>query len=126
MTLIGDTACAIRSSGSQGGAMAFEDYVVVTCILEQTQASSGGNANKNDSDHNTFDDVHIIVHHTRGSIETAVLDFESSRLQRVRAICNDQWKQAKRAYKGDFKSSRTAADGLKYQSWLLSHIMQRN
>ena len=61
MTLIGDTACAIRSSGSQSGDMAFEDCVVIARILEQTQASSSGDANNNNSDHDTFDDVHTIV-----------------------------------------------------------------
>jgi len=118
VTLIGDAAHAMRSAGGQGGAMAFEDCVVLARILEQTQAqaSCGGNANDND----TVDDVHgANVHHTtRASIETAVQEFESSRLPRVRTIWNDQWERAERAYKGDFTSSRTVADELDYQAWV--------
>eukprot|EP00592_Proboscia_alata_P007431 CAMPEP_0194357646 /NCGR_PEP_ID=MMETSP0174-20130528/5103_1 /TAXON_ID=216777 /ORGANISM="Proboscia alata, Strain PI-D3" /LENGTH=578 /DNA_ID=CAMNT_0039127759 /DNA_START=131 /DNA_END=1867 /DNA_ORIENTATION=+ len=116
VTLIGDAAHAMRSAGGQGGAMAFEDCVVLARILEQTQALSGGNANDNDkdSDNDTVDDVH----HTRASIETAVLEFENSRLPRVRTIWNDQWERAERAYKGDFKPSRTEEDELKYQAWV--------
>ena len=116
VTLIGDAAHAMRSFGGQGGAMAFEDCVVLARILEQTQASSGGNANDNDND--TVDDAHTSVHHTRASIEAAVLEFESSRLPRVRTIWNDQWERVERAYKGDFKSSRTVADELEYQAWV--------
>mmetsp|Transcript_13965 Transcript_13965/g.20310 ORF Transcript_13965/g.20310 Transcript_13965/m.20310 type:complete len:117 (+) Transcript_13965:63-413(+) len=112
----------MRSAGGQGGAMAFEDCVVLARILEQTQAqaSCGGNANDNDNDTVDEDDVHASnVHHTtRASIETAVQEFESSRLPRVRTIWNDQWERAERAYKGDFTSSRTVADELDYQAWV--------
>jgi len=79
----------------------------------------------NDNDKNTidYDDIHTtrIVHHThttRASIENTVREFESSRLPRVRTIWNDQWERAERAYKGDFKSSRTVADELEYQAWV--------
>jgi len=107
VTLIGDAAHAMRSAGGQGGAMAFEDCVVLARILEQTTLAS--------SPHTTRT-VHPT--HTRDSIESAVLEFESRRLPRVRTIWKDQWERAERAYQGDFTPSRTVADEREYQAWV--------
>mmetsp|Transcript_13805 Transcript_13805/g.13378 ORF Transcript_13805/g.13378 Transcript_13805/m.13378 type:complete len:524 (-) Transcript_13805:200-1771(-) len=117
VTLIGDAAHAMRSAGGQGGAMAFEDCVVLARILKQTTQAAqefGGN----DANNNNNTTATTTTNTTLPCIETAVLEFESSRLPRVRTIWNDQWERAERAYKGDFTSSRTVADELEYQAWV--------
>jgi len=108
VTLIGDAAHAMRSAGGQGGAMAFEDCVVLARVLEQITLAS--------TTAHTTTTVHPTP--TRASIASAVLEFESSRLPRVRTIWQDQWERAERAYQGDFTPSRTADDEREYQAWV--------
>lgn len=103
VTLIGDAAHAMRSAGGQGGAMAFEDCVVLARVLKQITLAS------------------LLTAHpmlTRAAIASAVLEFESSRLPRVRTIWQDQWERAERAYQGDFTPSRSEAAEREYQAWV--------
>jgi len=101
VTLLGDAAHAMRSAGGQGGAMAFEDCVVLTRLLQEVGDTSGSAALGG-----------------RASTEQVLIDFENSRVPRVRKIWDDQMERAERAYTGDFGPSRSPADEDVYNTWV--------
>jgi len=77
VTLIGDAAHAMRPASGLGGAMAFEDSVVL-CRLLKDKGS---------------------LLETRDGADVLVREFESSRFERVKRIWDNQWEISERAYK---------------------------
>lgn len=77
VTLIGDAAHAMRPASGLGGAMAFEDSVVL-CRLLKAKGSSL---------------------ETRDGANGLVREFESSRFERVKRIWDNQWEISERVYK---------------------------
>ncbi len=77
VTLIGDAAHAMRPASGLGGAMAFEDAVVL-CRLLKAKASAL---------------------ESRDGADGLVREFESSRFERVKRIWDNQWEISERVYK---------------------------
>jgi 2-polyprenyl-6-methoxyphenol hydroxylase-like FAD-dependent oxidoreductase len=84
ITLIGDAAHALRPASGLGGAMAFEDAVILSRMLT--------NWNSSYSSRTTGDD---------DTIMSTLRDFEAKRLPRVKNISDDQSMRAEMTYKKD-------------------------
>jgi hypothetical protein len=78
VVLVGDAAHCMRPATGLGGAMAFEDAVVLCRLLKDATASGL---------------------ESRDSTEKLVQKFESSRFDRVKSIWDDQWERSEAAYK---------------------------
>jgi 2-polyprenyl-6-methoxyphenol hydroxylase-like FAD-dependent oxidoreductase len=83
VTLVGDAAHAMRPASGLGGAIAFEDAVVLCRLLLKESA---------------------LLLDTRDSTETLVRQFETSRFERVKRIWLDQWDIAEKSYSKDDKA----------------------
>jgi 2-polyprenyl-6-methoxyphenol hydroxylase-like FAD-dependent oxidoreductase len=84
VTIIGDAAHALRPASGLGGAMAFED-VVILCRALRARKESVGDSFLEDRD----------------ATHNFVLSFENSRIERVRKIWDSEWDLSERAYKGE-------------------------
>lgn len=93
VTLIGDSAHALRPTNGQGVAMAFEDSVILSRTLR----------------------AQICDLHNFSFCDDALRNFESERLGRVKVIWGDQWERAEAGYKSP-KSVGPWTD--EYRQWL--------
>ena len=81
ITLIGDAAHAVRPYSGLGGAVAFEDAVVLSRLLAKTAATKSRHPNRDDS------------------VVDTLRQFEAQRLPRVRSISDDQTMRSESFYK---------------------------
>lgn len=95
--LVGDAAHAMRPASGLGGAMAFEDAVVLCRILK---AATSSRLN------------------SRKSSETLVQQFECSRFDRVKTIWDDQWERSEAAYKKDYGEVKQTAMSGDFATWV--------
>lgn len=79
---VGDSAHAMRPASGLGGAMAFEDAVVLCRLLKSSSGRSYGS-----------------LLQTKQSAEAFVREFEASRFDRVKTISDNQWEISEGAYK---------------------------
>lgn len=84
ITLIGDAAHAVRPYSGLGGAVAFEDAVVLSRLLAKSAAMKSRHPNRNDNDNTVVD---------------ALRQFEKQRLPRVRSISDDQTMRSESFYR---------------------------
>jgi 2-polyprenyl-6-methoxyphenol hydroxylase-like FAD-dependent oxidoreductase len=88
ITLIGDAAHAIRPTSGLGGAMAFEDAVILSRMLTSWNSNSSSASTAGDD-------------HDAGTIMSTLRKFEAKRFPRVKNISDDQTMRAEMAYKKD-------------------------
>jgi hypothetical protein len=100
VVLVGDAAHAMRPASGLGGAMAFEDAVVLCRMLKDTTSSC-------------LD--------SRDSTEMLVQKFESCRFDRVKTIWDDQWERSEASYKRDGNAKRIGMSA-EFAAWVKNGV----
>jgi 2-polyprenyl-6-methoxyphenol hydroxylase-like FAD-dependent oxidoreductase len=101
VVLIGDAAHAMRPASGLGGSMAFEDAIVLSRTLKDTDVSCLG---------------------SRVSTEKIVQKFESSRYERVKIIWDDQWERSEAAYKKTHAGDKQSAMSGDFAKWVKNGV----
>jgi 2-polyprenyl-6-methoxyphenol hydroxylase-like FAD-dependent oxidoreductase len=106
VTLLGDAAHALRPATGLGGAMAFEDAVVLSRCAKILTPGNG----------NT----------TRGATQDSVRTFENERVSRVKIIWDDQWGKSEGSYKKensvDGKLMQIATWTPEFREWVYNGV----
>jgi salicylate hydroxylase len=93
VTVLGDAAHAMRAISGVGGAMAFEDCVVLYRLIKVAQKEHAANMDAQDDGVDTghwHEDYHTVA--------DMLQRFETERLPRVSTIWNHEWEAAEAAY----------------------------
>lgn len=81
VTITGDAAHGMRPASGLGGSMAFEDSVILCRVLKKLRDDSRG------------------APPSKSEVESALQDFENTRLPRIRKIWDDQWERSECSYR---------------------------
>jgi 2-polyprenyl-6-methoxyphenol hydroxylase-like FAD-dependent oxidoreductase len=93
VTILGDAAHAMRAISGVGGAMAFEDCVVLCRIIQGAIVADAENTNAQNNGNDSgpwFQEYHTVAN--------ILQRFEAERLPRVTKIWNREWETAEEAY----------------------------
>lgn len=101
VVLVGDAAHAMRPASGLGGAMAFEDAVVLCRTLKDCTPS---------------------CLESKASAEKLVQKFESSRFKRVKIIWDDQWERSEAAYRKDYGGEKQTAMTGDFAHWVRNGV----
>jgi 2-polyprenyl-6-methoxyphenol hydroxylase-like FAD-dependent oxidoreductase len=91
---------ALRPVAGQGGALAFEDAVVLCRCLARIWTPAGTSPP------------------TQQTMEQALHEFENIRLPRVRTIWDDQWERAERVYQNEVMEPWTP----EFEKWVYEGV----
>lgn len=101
VVLVGDAAHAMRPASGLGGAMAFEDAVVLCRTLKTCTPLSLK---------------------SKASAEKLIQKFESSRFNRVKIIWDDQWERSEAAYRKDYGGEKVTAMSGDFALWVRNGV----